>query len=68
MEVVAIDTSGNISEPAEITVSVNNLADEVSEQPAPPPPAPEPRTSGGGSTGWLSLLLLPAIYLRRRFK
>ncbi|MEQ3640732.1 MAG: S8 family serine peptidase [Alteromonas sp.] len=68
MEVVAIDTSGKISEPAEITVSVNNLADEVSEQPAPPPPAPEPRTSGGGSTGWLSLLLLPAIYLRRRFK
>ena len=68
MEVVAIDTSGNISEPAEITVAVNNLADEVSEQPAPPPPAPEPRSTGGGSTGWLSLLLLPAIYLRRRFK
>ncbi|WP_334029784.1 S8 family serine peptidase [Alteromonas sp. P256] len=68
MEVVAIDTSGNISEPAEVTVTVNNLADEVSEQPAPPPPAPEPRSTGGGSTGWLSVLLLPAIYLRRRFK
>lgn len=69
MEVVAIDTAGNISAPAEVVVNVNNLADEASEQPAPPPaPAPVASSSSGGSMGWLGLLLLPAVYLRRRFK
>ncbi|KXJ61865.1 MAG: hypothetical protein AXW14_17805 [Alteromonas sp. Nap_26] len=67
MEVVAIDTAGNVSEATEVTVSINNLADEASEQPAPPPPAPS-NDSSGGSMGWIALLLAPAVYLRRRMK
>jgi hypothetical protein len=67
MEVVAIDTTGNVSEAAEVTVSVNNLADEASEQPAPAEPV-EPRRSSGGSMGWIALLLAPVAFLRRRVK
>ncbi|GMM72309.1 S8 family serine peptidase [Alteromonas gracilis] len=67
MEVVAIDTAGNVSEATEVTVSINNLADEASEQPAPPPPASS-NDSSGGSMGWIALLLAPAVYLRRRMK
>ena len=67
MEVVAIDTTGNVSEAAEVTVSVNNLADEASEQPAPPAPVEPPRDSGG-SMGWIALLLAPVAFLRRRVK
>jgi hypothetical protein len=67
MEVVAIDTTGNVSEAAEVTVSINNLADEASEQPAPVEPV-EPRRSSGGSMGWIALLLAPVAFLRRRVK
>ena len=67
MEVVAIDTTGNVSEAAEVTISVNNLADEASEQPAPAEPV-EPRRSSGGSMGWIALLLAPVAFLRRRVK
>jgi hypothetical protein len=68
MEVVAIDTRGNVSAPAEVTVTINNLADEPSEQPAPPPPPPPPPAprDSGGSMGWIATLLLPLIYFRRR--
>ena len=61
-EVTVSDGQSSVSE-----TTIVNVAN-VTPPPPPAPPAPEPRTSGGGSTGWLSLLLLPAIYLRRRFK
>ena len=67
LDVVAIDTQGNISEPATVTVNINNLVDSAAEMP-PPPPAPvePPRSSGGGATGLLALLLLPLTLIRRR--
>jgi subtilisin family serine protease len=65
MQVVAIDTSGNISTPATITVAVNNVADEPSEIPEPPTP---PVSSGGGAIGWLGLMLLPLTLVRRVWK
>lgn len=69
MDVVAIDTAGNVSEPAQVTVAINNLADEASEQPPAPTPTPvEPPRSSGGSMGWLTLLLAPIAFLRRRTK
>jgi hypothetical protein len=65
LEVVAIDSQGNVSEAATVIVNVMNLKDEASEQPAPTP-APAPKKSSGGSTGILALLLLPLALLRRR--
>ncbi|MEW9796868.1 S8 family serine peptidase [Alteromonas sp. CYL-A6] len=66
MEVVAIDTMGNTSDAAQIDITINNLADEPSEQPQPDPVTPPASNNGGGgSTGWLALLLLPVALLRR---
>lgn len=70
MEVVAIDSAGAISAPATVTVAINNLADEPSEQPAPPAPAPTPApvTSSGGSMGLFAtgFMLLMGAFRRRR--
>ncbi len=66
LEVTAIDSQGNASEAEVVMVSVNNLLDEASEQPAPPAPAPEPKKKSSGSTGIIALFLLPLALLRRR--
>ena len=64
LEVIAIDSVGNVSEVETVVVSVNNLADEASEQPQPAPVFTG--KSSGGSMGWLSLALLPLVWLRRK--
>jgi hypothetical protein len=66
LEVTAIDSQGNISEPETVMIAVNNLKDEPSEQPQPAPVPP--KKPSGGSFGWLTLLLLPLAGLRRRKK
>jgi minor extracellular serine protease Vpr len=70
LEVTAIDSRGNISESEMVTITVNNLLDEASEQPLPPVPTiPKPKEDiSGGSFGWVSLLLLPSLWLRRKKK
>lgn len=68
LSVVAIDTLGNMSDSATVTIAVNNLLDEASEQPVVEEPTPTPARSSGGSMGWLTTLLLPVIYFRRRLK
>lgn len=65
LQVTAIDTEGNMSNVETVTVNVNNLADEPSEQPAPVVPAPLTKPSGG-TTGIIALLLLPLALIRRR--
>lgn len=65
MNVIAIDVEGNYSATATVNVSVKNLADEPSEQPAPTPEFKQKEPSGG-STGLIALLLLPLALLRRR--
>jgi minor extracellular serine protease Vpr len=67
LEVTAIDSRGNISESEMVTITVNNLLDEASEQPVPTIPKPKEHNSGG-SFGWVSLLLLPSLWLRRKKK
>ncbi|MBE0364732.1 hypothetical protein PULV_a2488 [Pseudoalteromonas ulvae UL12] len=62
LEVVAVDTRGNVSESAMITVNVNNLADEASELPQPP----KVYEKSSGSLGWFVLLAAPFAWLRRR--
>lgn len=67
LEVTAIDSQGNVSEAEMVTVTVNNLLDEASEQPVVVTPAPvKPKKSSGGSTGLIAFLLLPLALLRRR--
>lgn len=71
MQVVAIDSAGATSDPASVTVTINNLPDETSEQPAPPPPAPaQTSSSGGGVMGGIAAgyMLLLAVCRRRRTK
>lgn len=63
LEVVVADTSGNISEPAMVVVTVNNLADEVSEQPIVAAPL---SNNSSGSLAWLTLLIVPFTLIRRR--
>lgn len=65
LDVVAIDTQGNISESASVLININNLVDSVAEMPAPAPTPTPSSSSGGGSTGWLALLLMPLAALRR---
>ncbi|MBO9491894.1 S8 family serine peptidase [Endozoicomonas sp. G2_1] len=66
LEVVAADSSLNLSQPTTVTVSINNLPDTAAEQPAPPAPASS--GSSGGSFGWLLGAFLPLAWLRRRMK
>jgi hypothetical protein len=68
LEVNAIDSVGNVSDAVLVTVNVNNLKDEASEQPKPPAVVTTKKSSSGGSTGWMSLLLIPALLLRRKKK
>ena len=63
LEVVATDRSGNVSESAMVTVTVNNLADEASEQPVVEEPK---KKSSSGSLAWLTLLAAPFAFMRRR--
>ncbi len=65
LEVVVSDKSGNISDPAMVTVLVNNLADEASEMPAEPAPTAN-RSRSSGSLAWLALLAAPFAFVRRR--
>ena len=65
LEVVATDRSGNVSESAMVTVTVNNLADEASEQPVVVE-EPEKKKSSSGSLAWLTLLAAPFAFMRRR--
>ena len=65
LEVVATDRSGNVSESAMVTVTVNNLADEASEQPVVAE-EPEKKKSSSGSLAWLTLLAAPFAFMRRR--
>ena len=65
LEVVATDTRGNVSASAMVTVNINNLADEASEQPVVTPP-PVVHKKSAGSMGWLVLLAAPFAILRRR--
>lgn len=70
MEVVAIDSAGAISAPATVTIAINNLPDEPSEQPVPAP-TPPPVSSSGGSMGIFAtgfMLLLGAFRRRRSTK
>jgi hypothetical protein len=64
LNVIAIDSVGNISESEVVTVNVNNLKDEASEQPK----LELIKVSSGGSFGWMSLLLIPTLWLRRKKK
>jgi hypothetical protein len=64
LDVVAIDSVGNISASEVVTVKVNNLKDEASEQPK----IELIKVSSGGSFGWMSLLLIPTLWLRRKKK
>ncbi|MFY8274528.1 S8 family serine peptidase [Pseudoalteromonas sp. SSDWG2] len=62
--VVATDSTGNISNEAHVVVKVNNLRDEASEQPQP---IVSPKNDlSSGTWGWFTLLLAPALWLRRR--
>ncbi len=65
LEVVAVDSAGNISDVEMVMVMVNNLSDEASEQPVTVAPV-VPATNSGGSMGWLSLALLPLVWVRRK--
>lgn len=59
IQVVAIDTRGNVSEPAMVTVSITKVV---------PPPVvvtPEPEKKSSGSLAWL-LLTAPLAFMRRR--
>ena len=59
IEVVAIDVRGNVSEPAMVTISVTKVA--------PPVVTPEPtKKSSSGSLAWLTLLVAPFAFMRRR--
>ena len=59
MEVVAIDVRGNVSAPAMVTISVTKVA--------PPVVTPEPaKKSSSGSLAWLTLLVAPFAFMRRR--
>lgn len=60
IEVVAIDVRGNVSKPAMITITVTKVV---------PPPVvvpPEPAKKGSGSLAWLTLLVAPFAFMRRR--
>ncbi|CAD2226137.1 conserved exported hypothetical protein [Pseudoalteromonas sp. 3J6] len=60
MEVVAIDVRGNVSEPVMVAVS-------ITAQVAPPVVTPEPaKKSSSGSMAWLTLLVAPFAFMRRR--
>ena len=63
MEVVAIDTHGNVSEPAKISVKINNLADTPEEQQTIEPTANAKGGSANGSALWLFALV---AWFRRR--
>ncbi|MEO2281533.1 S8 family serine peptidase [Pseudoalteromonas pernae] len=64
LTVVATDSTGNISNEANVVVKVQNLLDEAAEQPAPQVAAKTSTSSG--TWGWLTLLMAPALWLRRR--
>lgn len=61
----AIDTKGNTSEPADITIKVNNLVDTDAEKPKPEE-KPTSTNKSGGSLGWLCLSLLFSMGIRRQ--
>jgi minor extracellular serine protease Vpr len=60
MEVVAIDIRGNVSEPVTVTVNVTAVV-----PPAVVTPEPEKKSSSG-SLAWLTLLVAPFAFMRRR--
>lgn len=60
MEVVAIDIRGNVSEPVTVTVNVTAVV-----PPAVVIPEPEKKSSSG-SLAWLTLLVAPFAFMRRR--
>ncbi|MEM0515650.1 S8 family serine peptidase [Pseudoalteromonas sp. YIC-827] len=66
LTVVATDTVGQISNEATVVVKVNNLADEASEQPTTQPKVEPKKSSSSGTWGWLTLLVAPVLWLRRR--
>ncbi|WP_105253436.1 S8 family serine peptidase [Pseudoalteromonas sp. T1lg75] len=66
LTVVATDTYGQISNEATVMVKVNNLADEASEQPKPQPKIEPKKSTSSGTWAWLTLLMAPALWLRRR--
>ncbi|MBQ4845340.1 S8 family serine peptidase [Pseudoalteromonas sp. MMG005] len=69
--VIAIDKLGNTSDPAAITINIENVVDTDAEQPAPVP-TPTPTVtqasseSSSGSLAWFALLAAPFAVLRRR--
>lgn len=59
MEVVAIDVRGNVSEPVMVAVSITaQVAPIVTPEPA--------KKSSSGSLAWLTLLVAPFAFMRRR--
>ena len=59
MEVVAIDVRGNVSEPVMVAVSITaQVAPVVTPEPA--------KKSSSGSLAWLTLLVAPFAFIRRR--
>ncbi|WP_105258268.1 S8 family serine peptidase [Pseudoalteromonas sp. T1lg88] len=66
LTVVATDTFGHISNEATVVVKVNNLADEISEQPTTQPKVEPKKSTSSGTWAWLTLLMAPALWLRRR--
>ena len=59
MEVVAIDVRGNVSEPVMVAVSITaQVAPVVTPEPA--------KKSSSGSLAWLTLLVAPFAFMRRR--
>jgi uncharacterized protein YuzB (UPF0349 family) len=61
LQVVAIDVRGNVSAPAVVTVSITKVVPPVVET-----VAPESKKSSSGSLAWLTLLVAPFAFIRRR--
>ena len=61
IQVVAIDIRGNVSAPAVVTISITKVVPPVVET-----VVPESKKSSSGSLAWLTLLVAPFAFIRRR--
>lgn len=61
VQVTAVDSAGNSSEAVDVVIAVTQDPSEDAVD-----PTPEPRKSDSGSLAWLSLLIAPFAFIRRR--
>lgn len=64
VQVTATDSAGNSSEAVDVVIAVTQ--DPSEDVVAPTPPTPKPKKSDSGSLAWLSLLVAPFAFIRRR--